>query len=488
MTPETEHCQPSEIEAYLDGVLSECEERKLAEHLDTCQECRQRLDATAATADVWSRVPTFLKDDFFDRSPSGSSSDEQFANTQPQIKQVLDILAPTDDPHMLGRLGNYEVSGVIGAGGMGVVLKAYDRSLDRTVAIKIMAPHLAFSGAARQRFSREARAAAAVLHPNVIAIFGVATDEVLPYLVMPYIGGASLQKRLDNEGPLPIEDIVRIGLQIASGLAAAHELGLVHRDIKPANILLDQGVERLAITDFGLARTVDDASVTRTGVIAGTPQFMSPEQARGDVIDARSDLFSLGSLLYAACTGRVPFRADSPYGVLRRITDDDPRPIREINPQIPDWMCQLIRRLHAKRPEDRLQSAEEVAVLLTECLAHLNQPSVHPISKQLRVEQRLRRLPIRWLALALGLFVLPIGAVTYGINTWRRLAQQTAPTAMNVEAAAGLSQTSDSQTSAGAADEVALPWETAETITDWNDQLAPLLESIEQAIEKQLEH
>ena len=195
---------------------------------------------------------------------------------------------------MLGRLGPYEVSGVIGAGGMGIVLKAFDCSLDRTVAIKVMAPHLASSGSARRRFAREAKAAAAVLHPNVIAIHGVAADQALPYLVMPYNRGMSLQKRIDQDGPLPLQETLRIAEQIAAGLAAAHAQGLVHRDIKPANILLEDGVERLAITDFGLARAVDDATMTRSGVIAGTPQYMSPEQARGDSIDHRSDLFSFG--------------------------------------------------------------------------------------------------------------------------------------------------------------------------------------------------
>ncbi|MEZ6079034.1 MAG: serine/threonine-protein kinase [Pirellulaceae bacterium] len=127
---------------------------------------------------------------------------------------------------------------------------------------------------------------------------------------MPYVGGASLQKRIDSEGALPVADILPLGIQIAAGLSAALHQGLVHRDIKPANILLDKGIERLVITDFG-STCVDDASMTRTGVIAGTPQFMSPEQARGEAIDARSDLFSLGSVLYTLCTGRAPFRADS---------------------------------------------------------------------------------------------------------------------------------------------------------------------------------
>jgi hypothetical protein len=295
------------------------------------------------------------------------------------VQQVLDHLAPTDDPQMLGRLGSYEIMGVVGSGGMGVVLKAFDPSLDRCVAIKTLNPILAGSGAARARFSREARAAAAVVHDNVIEIYGVAEAGNLPYLVTPYVRGTSLQRRLDDSGPLSTAEVLRVGMQTAAGLAAAHAQGLVHRDIKPANILLSEGVERVLITDFGLARAADDASLTRSGVIAGTPQYMSPEQARGEAVDPRSDLFSLGSTLYAACTGRAPFRAETSYGVLRRITDEAPRPIREINPAIPEWLCRIIARLMAKQPQDRYQSAGEVAELLEECLAHFQQPTVVPL-------------------------------------------------------------------------------------------------------------
>ncbi|MCA9067198.1 MAG: serine/threonine protein kinase, partial [Planctomycetaceae bacterium] len=181
------------------------------------------------------------------------------------------------------------------------------------------------------------------------------------FLVMPYAGGTSLQKRLDESGAFPVTEILQVAYQLASGLAAAHEQGLVHRDIKPANILLDQGVERLVITDFGLARAVDDASMTRTGIIAGTPQYMSPEQASGDPVDARSDLFSLGSVIYTMCTGRPPFRADSPFGVLRLITDREPRSIRELNSEIPEWLCVIVEKLHRKQPDARFHSARELA-------------------------------------------------------------------------------------------------------------------------------
>src|SRR2546426_12593279 len=171
-----------------------------------------------------------------------------------------------------------------------------------------MAPHLATSAAAR-RFIREARAAAAVRNEHVINIHDVNELNNPPYLVMEYIDGVSLQERLDRRAPLELKEILRIGMQAATGLAAAHAQGLVHRDIKPANILLENGVERVKLTDFGLARLADDASLTQSGVVAGTPQYMAPEQARGEAVDSRADLFSLGSVLYALCTGRAPFRA-----------------------------------------------------------------------------------------------------------------------------------------------------------------------------------
>jgi serine/threonine protein kinase len=300
-------------------------------------------------------------------------------------------LAPTDDDRMLGRLGGYEVVGIVGMGGMGVVLKAFDPPLNRYVAIKILSPHLGSSGAARKRFARESQAAAAVVHDNVIEIYGVSHANGLPYLVMPYVRGPSLERRLEEEGPLSVLEILRIGMQAAAGLATAHAQGLVHRDVKPANILLADGVERVKLTDFGLARAADDASLTKTGIIAGTPQYMSPEQAKGEPLDERSDLFSLGSVLYAMCTGRPPFRAETTYGILRRVTDEEPRAIREINPEIPDWLERVVAKLLSKSPIDRFRSAAEVHDLLEQCLAHLQQPLNVPLPASCRPEPRSSR-------------------------------------------------------------------------------------------------
>src|SRR5207302_2932516 len=183
---------------------------------------------------------------------------------------------------------------------------------------------------------------------HVVAIHAVDDWKGLPYLVMEFIPGRSLQDRIDRTAPLDITSILRIGMQTAQGLAAAHAQGLIHRDIKPANILLENGVERVKLVDFGLARAVDDASLTQSGVVAGTPQYMAPEQARAETLDTRADLFSLGSVLYALCTDRPPFQADATLAVLRSVCEDTPSPIRASRPEIPDWLCAIIDRLHAK--------------------------------------------------------------------------------------------------------------------------------------------
>jgi serine/threonine protein kinase len=290
----------------------------------------------------------------------------------------LKFLGPPCLAGALGRLDHYDVLEVIGKGGMGVVLKAKDTKLQRVVAIKALALQLAVSGTARKRFVREAQAAAAVRDEHVVAIHAVNDDGPVPYLVMDYICGVTLDERVKQGGALEIKEILRIGSQTACGLAAAHKQGLIHRDIKPGNILLENGVQRVKITDFGLARAADDASLTQSGVIAGTPMYMSPEQARGEPVDQRTDLFSLGSVLYTLAAGRPPFRADSTMGVLKRVCEDTPRPIREIIPEVPDWLCDVIGKLHAKKPDERFQTASEVADLLSQHLAHLQQPQLVP--------------------------------------------------------------------------------------------------------------
>ncbi|MCA9099038.1 MAG: protein kinase, partial [Planctomycetaceae bacterium] len=240
--------------------------------------------------------------------------------------------------------------------------------------IKILNTELSSDPIVRKRFLREARAAAAVIHPHVVTIHAVEEDTV-PFLVMELISGKSLQQKLKDSGPLNLAEILRIGSQIAQGLAAAHRQGLIHRDIKPGNILLENGVERVKITDFGLARAVDDASLTNTGDISGTPNYMSPEQAQGERVDHRSDLFSLGSVLYAMCTGRPPFRGQGAVTVIRKVIDEEPISIGRVNTEIPVWLSEIVRKLMQKDPDLRFQSAAEVAEILESRLLSLQAPS-----------------------------------------------------------------------------------------------------------------
>jgi eukaryotic-like serine/threonine-protein kinase len=277
-----------------------------------------------------------------------------------QCQAALGFLEPATRAGSLGRIGHYEILEVIGRGGFGIVLRASDTVLQRVVAVKVLAPEIGATSPARKRFLREARAYAAVRHENVVHVYAV-EEQPLPYLVMEYIPGKTLQQLLDETGPLDVPEILRIGRQIGTGLAAAHANGLIHRDIKPANVLIEDGPERrVKLTDFGLARATDDASLTQSGTVAGTPMYMAPEQARGELLDHRADLFSFGSVLYVMCTGRPPFRAAGTMAILKRVCEDTPRPIREIIPETPAWLCDLIGRLHAKDPSQRLQSAQDV--------------------------------------------------------------------------------------------------------------------------------
>ena len=365
MKTQNDPCNPELLRLLAEDRLPAAALTQLEHHLEQCADCRQTLDRIVGSDDCLMAARRHLRADVTE--PHEATDDPG---------PSLDFLAPSDWPDSLGRLGTYEVKGVLGCGGMGVVLKAFDPALHRNIAIKVLAPALANCGASRRRFLREARAAAAVVHEHVVGVFAVVESAGLPFLVMEYVPGRSLQDRLDRQGPLTLPEVLRIGMQTAAGLAAAHAQGLVHRDVKPANILLENGVERVRLTDFGLARAAADAALTRSGVVAGTPHYMAAEQASGETIDHRADLFSLGSTLYAMCAGYPPFRAETPLAVLRRVCDDQPRPLREINPEVPPWLEAIIARLMAKNPSDRFQTAAEVADLLEQCLAHIQQPLV----------------------------------------------------------------------------------------------------------------
>ena len=421
MTARTIDCDPERIAGLIAGELSDFECRELETHLDGCARCRENLDSLTATPDEWSDLRTSLSHS--STHDIAACDDDSFVSSsrrslEKDLEYYRKLLGPTDDPRMLGRIGTYEIVGLLGRGGMGVVFKAFDAALNRYVAIKLLAPLYLASGAAKQRFVREARSAAAVIHENVVGIHAISEWQGIPYLVMTFIRGESLQKRLAQRGVLSLREVLRIGLQVAQGLAAAHAQGLIHRDIKPANILLETEVDRVKITDFGLARAIDDIQMTGSNVLLGTPEYMSPEQARDEPLDYRTDLFSLGAVLYEACTGRSPFRASTAYGAIRKVTDHTPLPVQELNPEMPDWMEAVITRLLAKDAQSRFTSAVDVATVLQQCLAHVEQPRLvafpHALSRR---TAQWRRAPSRRMIVTVS---MTLGAIAAG---WMVLAQ-----------------------------------------------------------------
>ncbi len=402
-------------------------------HVETCEVCQMRLQEIQPLSEVEEEISMLFSYGFeleAERSnrwrhrPSNNIPGTNASFYNVAISEEVQ-LGPPSHPEMLGRLGRYEIERKIGSGGMGIVFKAFDTELNRPVAIKVLAPYLARNGAARQRFGRESRAAAAVVHEHVVAIHNVESDGETPFIVMQYVSGESLQARVQRLGPLSVEEILRIGIQTAAGLAAAHEQGIVHRDVKPENILLENSVDRVLLTDFGLARTVDDASLTHTGVIAGTPSYMSPEQANGETIDHRTDLFSFGSVLYFIATGHPPFRAERAMGVLHRICTSPHRPVWQVNAKIPQELSQLIDRLLEKNPTKRVGSAHVVRETLTRILAKVQsgRPAIG-----LRLNTWLHRHQRTIMSAAFGVIAIAsISAFVLLTRSWRSQQGDLAP-------------------------------------------------------------
>jgi serine/threonine protein kinase len=278
---------------------------------------------------------------------------------------------PASDPRSFGP---FTVLSKLGEGGMGAVYLAEDPKLKRRVAIKTMQPDLAKEKANRDRFEREARAAAAVEHESIVPILqvGEAADGT-PFIVMPFLKGEPLDARLKREPVSPLWLLLKVAREVAEGLAAAHAAGLIHRDIKPANIWLEGDpsspsptlqVKRCKILDFGLARSTseDDIQLTRTGAVLGTPAYMAPEQARGAKVDHRTDLYSLGATLYRMAAGKLPFTAPSTMALLYALANETPQPLRELSPQVPAGVVGMIERLMQKASDNRPRSAGDVVV------------------------------------------------------------------------------------------------------------------------------
>jgi hypothetical protein len=293
-------------------------------------------------------------------SPDAATSQQDDTPDTPALGRVHDA-APPAAPELPG----FRPVRLLGEGGMGAVWAAEDAALGRPVAVKVMRPELAARTAARQRFLREARSAAAVRHDHVVPIYHVGEAPAGPFLVMPLLAGESLDARLRRDPAVPPAEAARVAAEAAAGLAAAHARGLVHRDVKPANLWLDSDTGRVLVLDFGLARAADGGDgLTHTGAVMGTPGYMAPEQADGGEVDHRADLFSLGCVLYRMLAGRPAFDGKSAMSVLLATAERDPPPPHAVNPAVPAGLSAFALRLLAKDPTARPASAGEVAAEL----------------------------------------------------------------------------------------------------------------------------
>jgi serine/threonine protein kinase len=314
--------------------------------------------------------------------------------------------------------GRYELLELIGRGGMSSVWKAHDRLLDRTVAIKVLHEQFTQDDEYVERFRREARSVAQLSHPNIVTVIDRGEEGGRQYIVFEYIEGENLKEVIERTGPLPVRDALLLALQMARALGFAHDRGLIHRDVKPQNVLLNEDGQA-KMTDFGIARSVDVEGVTITGTVLGTSEYIAPEQARGQRVDALTDVYSLGVVLYELLTGGVPFQGENFVAVALRHVNEPAPSVLERRPDCAPRVGMAIERAMAKRPETRFQSMDELVTELETCLAELDPSSEEatmisrrPIARPVRREARPRRKrggilwPIAAVAVILGVAAL----------------------------------------------------------------------------------
>lgn len=302
---------------------------------------------------------------------------------------------------LIGRilLGRYRIESLIGTGGMADVYKGHDLKLGRPVAIKVLPPPLARDSGLARRFKQEARAGGQLDHPNIVTIHDVGEEGGILFFVMNYVEGRTLKEMIEEQGALPLSRVVNIIIQVASALDHAHKLGYVHRDIKPSNIIVDDA-GHATLTDFGIVRALDGTRLTTTGATAGTPLYMSPEQCKGEAIDKRSDVYSLGVVLYEILTGRVPFAAENTPAILHAHVYEPPPSVRNLRGGLPEAVESVVRRSLAKDPGQRYITAGEMARALA---AAIQVRGTEPPT--VRAEATMaRRPPSRW-----SLWAIPVG-------------------------------------------------------------------------------
>jgi serine/threonine-protein kinase len=285
----------------------------------------------------------------------------------------------------------YELEELVGTGGMSSVYRAHDRLLERDVALKVLHQQFLADGEQVERFRREARAVARLSHPNIVTVIDRGEQDGRQYIVFEYVDGENLKALVEREGPLPERDAIELALQVARALGFAHEQGLVHRDVKPQNVLLNDGGDT-KVTDFGIARSLDvHGGLTQTGTVMGTSDYIAPEQARGSRVDAQSDVYSLGAVLYELLTGEVPFRGDNFVAVAMRHINEPPPSVRERRPELSPCVDAVVRRAMAKEPRDRFRSMDELCSELGDCLAQLDSAATSSAAETMVVAPRRRR-------------------------------------------------------------------------------------------------
>jgi serine/threonine protein kinase len=409
-----------DLQAFARGELDTQAAAAVRAHIEDCVGCQQALAEMRPGQETLAELRQSLglgEPITQDAAPVAETGDQptQTEVRRPGLQDELRLLARSTNPRALGRIAAYEILDVLGRGGMGIVLDAFDTVLHRRVAIKVLSPQLATSQTAHRRFLREARAAAGINHVNVVTVHAVDEQAGMPYLVMEYVAGRTLRERI-RLGPLDLATMLRIAAQIAAGLAAAHEHGVIHRDIKPANVLLEDGVERVKISDFGLALVLlDNTQASSADRPVGTPAYMSPEQVGGQRVDARSDLFSLGCVLYAMCTGKSPFQGSNSVFIARMVAEFDPPLLHEVKRDTPRFLSDIVTRLLHKDPNRRFQSAAEVRDLLLAHLAEANQAPSDLLHRTVHAARPRRSRP-RWLV-AGGLLLL-VALVAAGVSVW----------------------------------------------------------------------
>jgi eukaryotic-like serine/threonine-protein kinase len=314
--------------------------------------------------------------------------------------------------------GRYELEELVGSGGMSSVYRAQDKLLERTVALKILHEQFTRDDVYVERFRREARAVAQLAHPNIVTVIDRGEQDGRQFIVFEYVDGMNLKELLDQEGPLEPREAIELALQVARGLAFAHENGLVHRDVKPQNVLIDAD-GRAKVTDFGIAHALDVDGMTITGTIMGSSNYIAPEQARGEPVDEQSDIYSLGCVLYELLTGEVPFDGDNFVAVAMRHVNDPVPTVGEVRPDVPPHLDWTVERAMAKGNDDRFASMVEFAAELEACHAELDgaegatvvvPPRRPPQPRRARRERRRRSKALPFVLLGVGLAAL-IGAL-----------------------------------------------------------------------------